>query len=139
MKRASVPLQKPGEEQVRLADYYGKIRRNMLHKPEIPGLSTCLASRACNADSILTVDPVCKSSLRSGIPTPKAHVKHFMAVESVSLKHIVALVAHSCSEVACKVLDNQLVSGSTTHCHDMLHKAYSLPTYATDWFVACLL
>jgi hypothetical protein len=42
---------------VKLADYSGKIRLIMLHKPEVAGPSTCFASKACDTSSILAIDP----------------------------------------------------------------------------------
>src|SRR5437763_542878 len=105
---------------VRLADYCGKIRSIMLHKPEILGSSTCFASTTCNVNSTLPFDPGCRSPIRSHFSTPDVLVKHSMAVKSVSLKHIVAVLECFSCEMPKKYSTRGVNSCLHTHCHDML-------------------
>jgi len=42
---------------LKLADYYGKIRLIILHKPKLAGQSTCFASKTCGTSSMLAIDP----------------------------------------------------------------------------------
>jgi hypothetical protein len=79
---------------VKLADYSGKIRLIMLHKPEVAGPSTCFASKACDTSSILAIDPGIGVYSLESFPTPDASVNHFMAVKSVTLKQFVAVLEY---------------------------------------------
>jgi hypothetical protein len=47
---------------VQFADYCGKIRRIMLHKPEIAGQPACFARTTCDAISTKTIDPGARAS-----------------------------------------------------------------------------
>ncbi len=79
---------------MKLADYSGKIRLIMLHKPEVAGPSTCFASKTCDTSSILAIDPGISVYSLESFPTPDASVNHFMAVKSVTLKQFVAVLEY---------------------------------------------
>ena len=60
---------------MKLADYCGKIQRNMLHKPEIVDQSTRLTSRTCDASSVLAIDPGVGEYSLKPFSTPMVSVK----------------------------------------------------------------
>ena len=77
---------------VRLADYSGKIRLIMLHKPKFAGQSACSTPITCDASSIRAIDPGVGTYSLESFSTPSASVNHFMAVTEELLKHILALL-----------------------------------------------
>jgi tetratricopeptide (TPR) repeat protein len=83
---------------VKLAGYCGKIRRIMLHKPEIAGLSTCFTSKTCDASLIRAMNLDIGMYSLEPFSTPDTSVKHFMAVKSVILKHFMAVLEDFCRE-----------------------------------------
>src|SRR5256886_3603461 len=63
---------------MKLAAYWGKIRRIMLHKPEIAGQSTCFASITCDASSRLAIDLGVGVCYLESFSTPNGSVNHHM-------------------------------------------------------------
>ncbi len=124
---------------MKFADYSGKIRLIMLHKPELAGQSACFALKNCDASSTRAIDPGINAYSWESFSTPNASVKHIMAVTEELLKHILALLPILWPQNSKNELHFGRLERLTTRCHDMLHKAESLPTYATDRFIACLL
>jgi hypothetical protein len=83
---------------VKLADYCGKIRRIMLHKPEIAGQSPCFASKTRGAGSMGAIDPGVGAYSFESFSTLDVSMNHFMAGQSMILKQFVAVLEDFCSE-----------------------------------------
>jgi hypothetical protein len=115
---------------VKFADYSGKIRRIMLHKPKIAGQSTRPTSETCNASSEGASDPDIGAYALESETTPDASVNHFMAGKLVILKQFVAVLETFAAKCRAKHSIVGLYSIQTTHCRNMAHKSYSLPKYA---------
>jgi hypothetical protein len=78
--------------QMHFYPYYGKIRRIMLHKPEIAGQFTCVASESCDASVSRAFHPCHERSMWSLFSTPHASVNHHVAVIEELFINIVALL-----------------------------------------------
>jgi len=65
---------------VKLADYYGKIRLIMLHKPEIAGQPACFASQVGDASSIRAMGLGVGMHSLERFSTPDVPVNHFMVL-----------------------------------------------------------
>src|SRR6266536_6690675 len=115
---------------LKFADYYGKIRRIMLHKPKITGQSTHPTSETCNASSEGASDPDIGAYALESETTPDASVNHFMAVKLVILKQFVAVLETFAAKCRAKHSIVGLYSIQTTYCRNMAHKSYSQPKYA---------
>src|SRR6266496_4575725 len=124
---------------VKFADYYGKIRRIMLHKPKITGQSTHPTSETCNASSEGASDPDIGAYALESETTPDASVNHFMAVKLVILKQFVAVLETFAAKCRAKHSIVGLYSIQTTYCRNMAHKSYSPPKYAfTFGFISAI-
>src|SRR6266702_4465566 len=129
----------PFNAYVKFADYYGKIRRIMLHKPKITGQSTHPTSETCNASSEGASDPDIGAYALESETTPDASVNHFMAVKLVILKQFVAVLETFAAKCRAKHSIVGLYSIQTTYCRNMAHKSYSLPKYAfTFGFISAI-
>jgi len=127
------------ENLVKFADYYGKIRRIMLHKPKITGQSTHPTSETCNASSEGASDPDIGAYALESETTPDASVNHFMAVKLVILKQFVAVLETFAAKCRAKHSIVGLYSIQTTYCRNMAHKSYSPPKYAfTFGFISAI-
>ena len=124
---------------MRRADYSGKIRRNMLHKSKFAGQSAFPAPITCDASSIKAIDPGAGTYSLELFSTPDASVNHFMAVKEELLNHFLALLPILWPQISTNDLHFGRYEQLTMRCHELLHKSESLPTYATNRFIACLL
>src|SRR6266699_4689247 len=129
-------LKRRYDDRMRLVDYSGKIRLIMLHKPKFAGRSACSTPITCDANSIRALDPGVGASSLESFSTPSASVNHFMAVTEELLNHILALLPILWLQNSKNKLHFGRRERLTTRCHELLHKAESLPEYATEKLLA---
>ena len=108
----------------------------MLHKPKFAGRSACSTPITCDANSIRALDPGVGASSLESFSTPSASVNHFMAVTEELLNHILALLPILWPQNSKNKLHFGRRERLTTRCHELLHKAESLPEYATEKLLA---